>query len=91
MCPWRYDTHNFINWGFCTTVHKFQGLQIDNIVYWLLTGSQYETFEIFYTALTRCRKREILVGATTHIVKCLRQSEPHRNTSLDEKIVHYLK
>ena len=61
VCPWRNDTHNFLNWGFCTTVHKFQGLQIDNIVYWLLTGSQYETFEVFYTALTRCRRKEILV------------------------------
>jgi DNA helicase B len=43
------------------TIHKFQGSEADTVVYGV-SKSSYETWQHVYTAVTRAKKRLIVVG-----------------------------
>jgi ATP-dependent exoDNAse (exonuclease V) alpha subunit len=59
-----YDQHQL---GYCTTVHKLQGSQYENIVIILDKEDKYQwsndsSLSLFYTAISRAKNRCILVG-----------------------------
>ena len=88
VCQWnQQEMFHSVRSAFATTVHKFQGSQIDKVVFWLLSSYDHDTIEIFYTAETRGRYQVITVGAPENIQRSLLHSEPHRNTRLEGELV----
>ena len=73
-----YDTNEFelvrdidireeIELAYCTTVHKAQGAEFDNVIVWLecwmwWTEQLKEKKKLFYTALSRAKKKCIIIG-----------------------------
>ena len=70
-------------WGL--TIHKFQGSEADTVVYGV-SDSTNETWQHVYTAVTRAKKRVIVVGRWEDLAAAVRRSPKRRQTTLDEKV-----
>ena len=60
--------------NYATTIHKSQGSQFDTIVIFIEPKAQYITKEAFYTALSRAKKRCIIVTIAEDLIHCQRES-----------------
>ena len=61
------DIREEIELAYCTTVHKAQGAEFDNVIVWLecwmwWTEQLKEKKKLFYTALSRAKKKCIIIG-----------------------------
>ena len=74
-------------WGL--TIHKFQGSEADTVVYGV-SDSKNETWQHVYTAVTRAKKRVIVVGRWEDLEAAVRRSPRRRQTTLDEKVKDFL-
>ena len=70
-------------WGL--TIHKFQGSEADTVVYGV-SDSKNETWQHVYTAVTRAKKRVIVVGRWEDLAAAVKRSPKRRQTTLDEKV-----
>lgn len=62
--------------NYATTIHKSQGSQFDTIVIFIEPKAQYITTEAFYTALSRAKKRCIIVTIAEDLIHCQRKGMP---------------
>lgn len=75
------------NSAFATTVHKFQGSQVNKIVSVTLSD---DTNPYKYTAATRARDQYIEVGDLESFSRAITRQEPQRNSSLVDKINEHM-
>ena len=52
---------NFFNFAYCITVHKSQGSEFDNLVYFDQCMNNGEYFNRLYTAITRAKERIVII------------------------------
>ena len=72
------------------TIHKFQGSEADTVVYGV-SDSGNETWQHVYTAVTRAKKRVIVVGRWEDLEAAVKRSPRRRQTTLDERVVSFLR
>lgn len=75
--------------AYACTVHKYQGLEVDTVVMPLVSsfGLQLQR-NLLYTAITRARKKVILVGSEKALARAVRNNKENvRNTLLFDRIV----
>lgn len=79
----------YLRLAYCMTVHKSQGQEYDHIVLPVVKsfGHQLQR-NLFYTAITRAKKRVILVGHREAMVRAvLNDREDVRNTLFPERVL----
>jgi exodeoxyribonuclease V alpha subunit len=76
------DAAEYLRLAYAVTVHKSQGLEYDTVVLPLVLGFSHQLQRnLFYTAITRARKRVILVGQHEAMVRAINNNRPDgRNT-----------
>jgi len=68
--------------NYCTTIHSAQGSQYDNVVFFVQPGQSYIIDKTsVYTAISRAKKRCIVISAKDDFIKC-----QENNKSIDNKI-----
>jgi exodeoxyribonuclease V alpha subunit len=74
--------------SYATTVHKAQGAEFQEVILCLLTSHGVMlNRELFYTAMTRARRRVVLVGNQRAVHLAIRQAMPRfRKTLLPERL-----
>lgn len=65
------DTLKHIELGYGITVHKSQGSTIDNVVFAMAPSPGFNSLELFYTGMTRVRKRQTIVSSLPIIADAL--------------------
>jgi len=76
-----------IDLAYCLSVHKAQGSEADNVI--LLLSNQHFFMlnrELVYTAVTRAKKRIMIVGDPNLIAYASKKIASKRQTTLIEKI-----
>lgn len=78
--------------AYCMTVHKSQGQEYDVILMpWVLSFRHQLLRNLLYTAITRARKKVILVGHTKALEKAIQNNRVDaRNTLFPERILNAL-
>lgn len=86
--------------GYAMTVHKAQGCEYDTVIYIspkIMTNYTFNGFaskNIVYTAVTRAKKRVVIVGSKDGLNACITNNPPLRNSTLKEKLIekgkHYV-
>lgn len=79
----------YLRLAYACTVHKFQGLEIDNIVLPVVDsfGHQLQR-NLYYTAITRAKKKVILIGTRSALQRAvINNKEDQRNTLFLDRIV----
>ncbi len=72
--------------AYAITVHKSQGSEYDTVVIPLSHGTSIMMYRnLIYTAISRARKRVLIVGSPDALEKALRQSAPPRRSMLVTK------
>jgi exodeoxyribonuclease V alpha subunit len=82
------EVYQYLRLAYATTVHKMQGQETDMIILPMVQGfrSQLQR-NLFYTAITRAKKRVILLGHASAIERAVMNSrEDVRNTLLKERL-----
>jgi exodeoxyribonuclease V alpha subunit len=82
------DAPKYLRLAYCVTVHKSQGQEYDVIVMPLVKGFHHQLQRnLFYTAITRARRRVILIGQREALVKAvLNNREDVRNTLFPDRL-----
>lgn len=77
-----------IRMAYACTVHKAQGLEYDHIVMPIVDGFKHQLQRnLLYTAVTRAKKRVILVGTETALTKAVQNAkEDARNTLFVDRL-----
>ncbi len=63
-----------------------EGSETDHVTY-VLTGNEYETCQVVYTAVTRGRKSVTLIGTRDELNAAIGRAPKARNTTLKERLV----
>lgn len=71
------------------TIHKFQGSEADTVVYGV-SDSKNENWQHVYTAVTRGKKKVIIVGTWDNLRDAVRRKPRPRQTALAEKVQKFL-
>lgn len=81
---------NLIRLAYACTVHKAQGLEYDVIIMPVVDSFRHQLQRnLLYTAVTRAKKRVILVGTPSALrVSVLNDSEDQRNTLLKDRLLN---
>jgi exodeoxyribonuclease V alpha subunit len=82
------DVPGFIRLAYACTVHKAQGLEYDFIIMPIVDSFRHQLQRnLLYTAVTRAKKKVILVGTRTALQKAiLNDKEDMRRTLLKERL-----
>ena len=87
----KYDSHNFDNFrlGYCCSVHKAQGSEADIVIFPILNSYGSMLYKkLIYTAITRAKKRLILIGDKDALYKGIQtDKDDQRNTSLKDFLI----
>ena len=75
--------------AYALTIHKFQGSEADTIVYGV-SNSKMETWKHVYTAVTRGKKRVVIVGTWEDLANAVKRNSRPRQTTLQEKMCKVL-
>lgn len=76
------EASDHLRLAYCTTVHKMQGQEADTIVMPLVVSFAHQLQRnLLYTAITRAKKRVILIGHHEAMVRAIANNRPdERNT-----------
>ena len=86
------EVYTYLRLAYATTVHKMQGQETDMIILPMVRGfySQLQR-NLFYTAITRAKKRVFLLGHAEAVERAVMNSrEDVRNTLLKERLFSLL-
>ena len=83
------DVGSLVRLAYACTVHKAQGLEYDYIVMPLMDGFRQQLQRnLLYTAVTRAKKKVILVGTLTALAAAVaNDKEDLRNTLFGERLL----
>ena len=91
----RYDAGalDVLDWGYATTIHKSQGSEYSSVIINLQMAQMIMlTRPLLYTAITRGKKRVIIVGEKRALCVAINKTDTEkRGTCLAEKIKEYFK
>jgi exodeoxyribonuclease V alpha subunit len=81
--------HAYVRLAYASTVHKYQGLEVDIVIFPILNQFYGQLQRnLFYTAVTRAKKKVILVGQPEAVAKAVfNDKQDKRNTLLMERLV----
>ena len=77
---------NEIKMAYLLTIHKAQGTESDNVIVIIDNNSKINNINLLYTAITRAKKKCILVATTDTIQNILNKENIERLSNLDEFI-----
>ena len=82
-----------LDWGYATTIHKSQGSEYSSVIINLQMAQMIMlTRPLLYTAITRGKKRVIIVGEKRALCVAINKTDTEkRGTCLAEKIKEYFK
>ena len=90
VIPEIFIKKNKVTHAYALTIHKFQGSEADTIVYGL-SGSKMENWQHVYTAVTRGKKKVVIVGSFEDLRNAITKNRMvRRQTALEEKIKRLL-
>ena len=78
--------------GYALTVHKSQGCEYDTVIYVSpssllnMRGSGFATRNLIYTAVTRAKKRIIILGSQDSITACIKSNIPDYNDTFKDRV-----
>jgi len=74
--------YNHLRLAYACTVHKYQGLEVDTVVLPVIPSFRHQLQRnLYYTAITRARKKVILVGSRSALEAAVHNNkEDQRNT-----------
>lgn len=78
--------------GYALTVHKAQGCEYDTVIYISPKSMSYcvkngfASKNIVYTAVTRAKKRIVIMGSKEGLNACISNNAPKRNSMLADKL-----
>jgi exodeoxyribonuclease V alpha subunit len=83
------DAPRYLRLAYCQTIHKMQGQESDIILMPLITGFRHQLQRnLLYTAITRARKKVILVGHRQALAMGVMNNRPDaRNTLFPERLL----
>lgn len=83
------DAPRFIRLAYACTVHKAQGLEYDHIIIPVVDSFRQQLQRnLYYTAITRAKKRVILVGTRSALAKAVfNAKEDGRNSLFQERLL----
>ena len=81
----QLESYSKIDHSWAITIHKMQGSEADTIVY-ILSGIDHETWKHVYTAVTRGKKKVVIVGYYKELVDAIKRPYHRRQTTLEEKV-----
>lgn len=79
--------------GYAMTVHKVQGCEYNTVVYvspkrlMSMTAIGFACKNLAYTAITRAKKRVVIIGSKESLNTCIQTDMSHRNSTLAESII----
>lgn len=73
---------NFLTKAAAITVHKSQGSEFDNVVFYLPTYKDFITRELVYTAMSRAKKKLTIVTDPKILAKCICNISEDKNDLL---------
>jgi len=77
---------NEIKLAYLLTIHKAQGIESDNVIVIIDNNSKINNINLLYTAITRSKKKCILVATNNTIQNILNKDDTDRLSNLDEFI-----
>ena len=78
--------------GYAMTVHKVQCCEYNTVIYVSpkslsnMTHTGFACRNLAYTAITRARKRVVIVGSKESLIDCIKTEMAHRNSTLAEDL-----
>jgi len=84
-CPKLLVKKTKITHAWALSIHKFQGSEAEVIIYGL-SGSGYESWRHVYTAVTRGKRRVVIVGSYQQLEKAVKKKPTRRQTALGERV-----
>lgn len=78
--------------GYAMTVHKSQGCEYETVIYVSpkslcnMALSGFATKNLVYTAVTRAKKRVVIIGSKDALNTCILNNLPNKNSNLAERI-----
>lgn len=86
------DARRLLRLAYSITIHRFQGQETDVVILpWVKSFGQQLRRNLLYTAVTRAKKRVILIGQKDAFHRAILNGQPEvRNTLLSERINSYL-
>ena len=84
------DAADYLRLAYVTTVHKMQGQEADNIILPIMNSFQNQLQRnLLYTAITRAKKRVILVGQYEAMVRAIQNAHTDaRNTLFLDRLLN---
>lgn len=92
----HYDQELFIKnvktmrLGYASTVHKAQGAEAETCIIYLPYVTQINTRNLLYTAVSRAKKRAIIIATDEVLEDCIKTKEPVRYSCLASMIENEL-
>merc|ERR1711990_433526 len=84
-CPKLLVKKTKITHAWALSIHKFQGSEAEVIIYGL-SGSGYESWRHVYTAVTRGKRRVVIVGSYQQLERAVKKKPTRRQTALGERV-----
>lgn len=72
--------------GYCSTCHKAQGSEADTCIIYLPYETQINTRNLLYTAVSRAKKRAIIIASEAVLEACIKTKEPVRYSCMAKMI-----
>lgn len=74
--------------AYCITIHKSQGSEYDNIIIPIIKDQYNMTRQMLYTAITRAKKKVILIGDKKVLSAIIANNNKFRKTKLSQRIIN---
>ena len=83
----------YLDLAYATTIHKAMGSEYETVILPLVKAHTVMLYRnLLYTAITRAKKRVVLIGQKAVLFMAIHRNEiSRRNTSLGERICLYYK
>lgn len=75
--------------GYASTVHKAQGIEADTVIIplWRYNSESVWNRRLLYTAVTRAKKKVILIGNDDLLTQSIEKRQPFRRTALSIRVL----
>lgn len=88
----HYDPSSlqFMDFAYAYTIHKSQGSEADMIIIYLPKSMMHMmTRSLLYTAVTRAKKKVIIVETEDALETCVKTEDANRNTKMKDLIINF--
>jgi len=75
-----------VSYAYCMSIHKFQGCEEDTVLYYVRSDSRHANWRHVYTAITRSKRRVIVIASKSDLSAMIRRASPKRASDLAERL-----